>query len=89
MQMLRVAKDQNMFLYAPAIQRMMERAYTGSVSPVLPPVSPFISPSQSGVSNLHLSFSGGASMSFGHISSILIVFNQKIGVDISCKLDLY
>ena len=59
MQMLRVAKDKNMFLYAPAIQRMMERAYTGSVSPVLPPVSPFISPSQSGVSNLHLSFSGG------------------------------
>ena len=47
--------------FSSAIPGMMERAY--SVTPVR------LSLYSSGISNLRLSFSGGASMSFGHISS--------------------
>ena len=47
-----------LIFYCPAIRGMLERAY--SVTPVRP------SPSASDVSNLRLSFSGGATMSFGH-----------------------
>ena len=61
------------FFYAPAIQIMVERAY--SVTPVRQPVSVRV---RDGISNLRLNFQVGTSMSFRHISSFVIICSSSL-----------
>ena len=75
---VKIVADNILLFYAPVIRRMVERAY--SVTPIRP------SSSASAVSNLH--FSGGASVSLGHISSFIFFFflsESPKRIDISCE----
>ena len=63
---VRLTTDKYLF-YDPAIQRMVERAYSVTLSiPLSPPMS--------GISNLRLSFQAGASVFFGRISSFFFPY---------------